>query len=177
MIAGARISLMQAYSYALQGLAIGLCLVILAGVDFKFPGGVISAIFIPAGAIYLWPYRADYGLSVICAMVIGLYQDLALGGPLGLFALSYAVLYALTNPAHQMMPKRKSANVAIFVLWVLGLIALTGVLSAISLGHFPNFMSLILSGVLSVVMFCGLIVIRDYFKATLSLPDMRRSRQ
>lgn len=176
MMTGARISGMQAYSYALQGLVLGLLLVFIAGINFEIPRLGVSAIFIPAGAIYLWPYRADYGLSVVCALVIGLFQDLALGGPFGMFALSYAALYALTNPAQQMMPKSKSANIAIFALWVAALIGLTSVLSLISSSRIPNLLLLFASGILSVIMFCGLTWARDYLFALTFRIDPRRSR-
>jgi len=176
MMTGARISRMQASSYALQGLALGLLLVFIAGINFEVPVIGVSAIFIPAGAIYLWPYRADYGLSVVCALLIGLFQDLALGGPLGMFALSYAVLYAMTNPAQQMMPKTKTANIAIFALWVAALIGFTSLLSLISSSRVPNLLLLATSGVLSVIMFCGLILARDYLFALTFRLDPRRSR-
>lgn len=176
MITGGRISRTQAYTYAMQGLALGLCLVIVSGIDFDFPGFVVSAIFIPAGAIYLWPYRADYGLSVVSALAIGLYQDIATGQPLGIFALSYALLYALTNPALQMMPKSKNANAAIFALWICGLIGLTSILGMMTIGQVPSFLLLAASGVLSLVMFYGLIWVRDYRTALTGRADPRRSR-
>lgn len=176
MMTGARISRTQAYTFALQGFALGMFLVFVAAIDFDFPGLVISALYVPAAAIYLWPYRADYGMSVVCALCIGLFQDIATQQPLGIFALSYTLLYALTNPAQQLMPKTKRANVAIFALWIAALISLTFVLGYLTRGHAPNILSLLVSGLISILMFCGLIWIRDYRTAFTGRADLRRSR-
>lgn len=176
MIMRGRISRVQSFSFAIQGLAFGLILVLFSGVNFSSPWIVITPIFLPCAAIYLWPYRADYGVSVLCALLIGLFQDVSSDGPLGLFALSYALLYAITNPAQQIMPRAKASNIAIYSLWCLALCVVTSVLGALSLGKFPNMLTLLACALFSVLLFSLIFWFRDFLKALSGRVDHRRAR-
>ncbi|WP_017930783.1 hypothetical protein [Robiginitomaculum antarcticum] len=175
MIRG-RISRSQSVLYAFQGLGFGLILVLVSAIDFSSPWLTVTPLFLPAAAIYLWPYRADYGVSVFCALLIGLFQDLVSGGPLGLFALSYALLYAVTNPAQQILPRAKISNIVIYSLWCLALSAMTSIFGALSLGKFPNLVTLLACGLLSILLFAVIFWFRDILNALTGRVDLRRAR-
>ena len=74
---------------------VALLCVVLTMVPFGFWPGVVVAPSFALMAVYYWSlYRPDL-MPPIAIFLVGLYQDLLSGGPLGLWALIYLMVYGI----------------------------------------------------------------------------------
>lgn len=85
----------RSFSGALQGLGIGFLLVFMALTHLDLGGYHIGFILLPVATIYLWPVHASYSWSLLCIFLLGIFHDLASDGPLGVWAISYLLLFLI----------------------------------------------------------------------------------
>jgi rod shape-determining protein MreD len=104
------------FAWTLIPLLVGILAVLLAQIPFS-PGGTVIGINLPLIIVYFWAlYRPDL-LPPYAIFLIGLFQDLLGGGPVGLWAMVYLIVYAVVLTQRLMLLAR-----GLFVIW-LGFIA------------------------------------------------------
>lgn len=107
-------------AYALRGFLFGLLLVVLSLLSVRL-GRYFSAEFtlIPLAAIFLWPRHASLPSSPIYIFSIGLLVDITSGGPLGLWALTYLIMFGAFRPDLQAHDAGLWSTWMRFGLWLL----------------------------------------------------------
>lgn len=150
-------------SIALQAAALGLICVFISLLSFELAGVKASFMFLPLTIIFYWPRRSSYASSVWTAGFIGLMQDLFSGGPLGLWALTFIILFIIIDPTV------RRTRFGFFSQWLLfccligaGAVSVF-VLGAITLGQWPNMGALLVNALVGVSMFPILYIAHGLF--------------
>jgi rod shape-determining protein MreD len=163
-------------SVALRGGLIGGLLVVLSQLHINFMGYSASLMFLPLAIIYFWPSGANYSASLWMAAGLGLLQDLTGGGPLGLWMLSYAILFIVINPTTRKMGSGMAVHWVFFIVLVGATSALTMALGRISLGQTPNAINMLINGTLISVLFPVIYWVRLFTRQITGADDMAWGR-
>jgi len=124
--------------YAWQGIAMMICLVILAVLQFNILGTTISLLFLPVIGICLWPRGASALVSIIALFVFGLLLDFLSEGPLGLWSMIYLALFTLFRPLERAKPMTFQTAVLQWLLMILIAMIMAFLLGWISNGQRPS---------------------------------------
>lgn len=143
---------LNAFSGALQGLVIGIFLVFCALTNLKLGNVHVGFVFLPVAAIFYWPLKASYSLSLVCVFLLGLFHDVASNGPLGVWTLCYIFLFMIMGGGVR-TKKNFSKALGGFVLALGFVFLLAFVFGFIALGRWPDLFGLLISVVSSIVVF------------------------
>lgn len=88
--------------FAVLGTAL-LC--ILSLMDINLGHQSLSFLLIPTLAIYLWPQGANPTLSLVAIALVGFFLDLISFGPMGLWPLTWLILFLVYRPDARAKPK------------------------------------------------------------------------
>ncbi len=142
----------NSFSRALLGFVVGVVLVFFALTNFDFGTLHISLMFLPVGAIFYWPVKSSYSLSLILIFLLGLFQDIVSGSPLGVWTLSYLCLFmvaaSIARTKHSF-----SKGLAGFAVSIGFIFILVYIFGYIALGQWPNISSLLTSAVATLITF------------------------
>jgi hypothetical protein len=143
---------LRSITFAFQGLLSGIVLVFFSLANLDLGVFNVGFIFIPVAAILFWPTGASYTWSLLCVFLLGLFHDMASAQPLGIWAVSYLVLFVLLGKGVNVNIKFISAFLG-YMISVLFVIALSFILGLVALGQWPNGGAMVLGAVLSVLAF------------------------
>lgn len=136
------ISLQRARSLAFQGALLCFVLCLLAQLNLRAFGVMLSFAFLPFIAVFLWPRLADPLTSVLCLFGLGLFLDLLGETSLGFWPLVFLSYFMVFRP------DRREGQQGLLNLW-LGLIIAGGVtalfmvaISLVLVAHRPNLWAL-----------------------------------
>ncbi|HFB54907.1 MAG TPA: hypothetical protein ENJ46_03200 [Hellea balneolensis] len=143
---------LRSISFAFQGLLAGIVLVFFSLANLDIGIFNVGFIFIPVAAILFWPMGASYTWSLLCVFLLGLFYDMASAQPLGIWAISYLVLFILLGKGVKVNIRFMNALFG-YILSVLFVAILAFILGLIALGQWPNSGTMALGAVLSVLAF------------------------
>ena len=155
---------LQAFTKALQGMVLGMILAY-AGLLVIDTGAVkFGFVFLPLISIVLWPTRASRSWSMVGVFFIGLFYDLISGGPLGLWALCYLVLFFIIGESIRSgLGFLKSFWWYIFSIGIT--IGLLFVFGRLFLGIWPRWQELVTDAFASVLVFPLVFWARSFVRA------------
>ena len=162
MIGEERTNNLLAFSYALQGLVLGIFLSFFAMLSIDLPGLVFGLTFLPLAAIFYWPEKASYSWSVFAVFVFGLFYDIISAGPLGVWALSLLVLYIVLGERAVRKPGF-SEHIVGYALCVVFVFILVSVFGRLSMGHWPQIFGLLINALASIAVFPFLYWVRSIY--------------
>jgi rod shape-determining protein MreD len=76
---------------------LAVLMVILANMPVSFTGGLLPAPALALAAVYFWVLVRPDLMPPVVVLLIGFFEDLASGGPPGLWAAGFLAAYALTD--------------------------------------------------------------------------------
>lgn len=131
----------QAISWALQTTFAAIILVLfsLLHINFGGPGRAWSLSFalVPIAIIYLWPFQSHRILSVWAVLFIGLFHDFLSGGPLGVWAIIYTIMFLILDPVNTRRRYTLGNHMLIFSLVCCSSAVMSFCLGRIALGQWP----------------------------------------
>ncbi len=152
MIEEERTNTLLAFSYALQGLGIGIVLIFPALLNIDLPGFYFGLSFLPIAAIFYWPAKASYSWSLLAIFIFGLFYDMVSAGPLGVWALSFLVLYIVMGGGAT-VKNNFLAHLIGYALCVVFVFILVTIFGRISTGHWPQIYRLLVNFVATIAVF------------------------
>lgn len=170
-----RSNALSTLSVAIQAAALGLICVLISLLSFDLGGFKASFMFLPLTVLFYWPRRSAYASSLWTAGLIGLMQDLMSGGPLGLWTLTFVILFILIDPTV------RRVRYGFLSQWILfGCLIGAGVISvfilgAITLGQWPSVGALMLNALVGVMTFPLLFIAHGLFHQLSGDSDERRA--
>lgn len=164
MIRRGEVSTMQALSLSLQATLAMAGAALLALINISLFSVNLTALFLPVGAIYLWPFRAHYGWSLFGVWCCGLMQDVMTGGPIGFYGLLYVITFALSNPTERQFAPNLRQHWMLFALYLLPVMVLAWILSAPSTGQFASPLRIGLEGVWTIILFPLIYGVRQWVR-------------
>lgn len=165
----------QSISLALQGLLLGFLLIYPALQGINIFGLQLGFIFLPIVAVYYWPDQASYSWSLICVFLLGLTYDLISAGPIGLWSLSFLILYLVLSASERVNDGVLRGTFAYALCLALVLVLLL-VLGRVAVGRLPQFGVLFMNAVASIAVFPFLYWLRSLARAVRGTPDISRVR-
>jgi len=116
--------------------------------------------FLPCIGVFLWPKGANAALSVFLIFLLGLLQDQASFGPLGLWPLIWICFFLFYRPDAR---SRKNDLLSLwlrFVFWIVIVIAVHFLVGAAILGLGPRIAYVLIAGLTVVTLFPAIWIIR-----------------
>ncbi len=152
MMGEERTNALLAFSFALQGLVLGVVLIFPSILSVDLPGFYFGLTFLPVAAIFYWPSNASYSWSLLAIFLVGLFYDLASAGPLGVWALSFLVLYIVLG-GRAVVRSGLAGHFAGFSLCVICVFLLVVLFGRLALGHWPQIFNLLINGLATIAVF------------------------
>ncbi|TGY88277.1 rod shape-determining protein MreD [Marinicauda algicola] len=121
----------------------------------RLPTGADILPLLPLITLFIWAVRRPRYVSPLLIFAVGLLQDLLIGGPMGVWALSYLVAFAIARPREEEGGGELGPMSLRFA--VLTLIALTLAWGAgsVALGQPAATADLVTEGILTIILFPG----------------------
>ena len=149
-------------------LAIGSVLIIailciLSQMTFNVGVRKISFLMVPCLAIYVWPRGANPTFSIIGIFAVGFFQDYLSFGPIGLWALTWLIVFLAFRPETQVKPVSFLGQLGgvSFVLAVVVLVQWG--LAKFILGQAVDIKSLAFLALIAIFVFPAIFGLRIYF--------------
>jgi len=143
---------LHSFTQAFKGLGLGIVLAYLALVSFDFGRVHISFMFLPLAAVFLWPRNASTAWSLVFVFILGVFFDVITSGPLGVWGLSYLLIFILFDGGVGQSMKGTLAFAgfafALFLVYCLSLI-----FGRLAMGHWPDGLSLAVNAAASLAVF------------------------
>lgn len=119
----------------------------------RLPTGIDILPLFPLITLYIWSVRRPYYVSPWLIFAVGLLQDLLIGGPMGVWALSYLLAFAAARQRDEegggeFVP----VTIRFTVLTVLALSIAWGT-GSLALGQFARVGDLLTEGILTILLF------------------------
>ena len=159
--------------HAWHGIVMMLLLTIIGVLSVNLFGRNVSFSLLPLLGVILWPRGSLPVASILAMLIFGLLLDFLTGGPLGLWALVYLILFALLRPHQRLKPHTfKTAFLQVLGGLILALVLAFG-LAWFASGHRPD-IALMLAPLLAAIGFFPLVYgLRYFFKQILGGADER----
>ncbi len=154
---------LQSFSWVLQGLAVGIILIFLALINLDLGRVHIGFMFLPVIAIFFWPVQASYSWSLISIFLLGLFHDIASDGPLGVWMLSYLLLFIIMGGGIGLRLGFRSSFLA-FTLSLIFIVLCLYAIGYVSRGHIPDGIGIMLSLGAAVLLFPLVYWLRTLFE-------------
>ena len=154
---------LQTASIALQTLALGVMLVCFSLMHISVAGRTIGFEFIPLSLLFFWPRNSRFGPAIWAVLAIGLLQDLVSGGPLGLWTLTYTLLFVVIDPTVRRSRGGLWSQWSVFAILIATGATLIGLLGGLSLGEAPGLGALCTDAVATAALFPVLFGLRKFF--------------
>ena len=153
---------LQTASVALQTLALGAVLVCFSLLHISLGGRTIRFEFIPLALLFFWPRNSRFGPAIWAVLAIGLLQDLVSGGPLGLWTLTYTILFVVIDPTVRRSRGGLLSQWSVFALLIATGATLMGLLGWASVGEKPGMWALCINGAAATALFPVLFGLRKF---------------
>jgi len=176
MIGEERTNDLLAFSYALQGLGLGIVLSFFAMLSIDLPGWFFGLTFLPVAAIFCWPEKASYSWSLFAVFVFGLFFDIVSGGPLGVWALSLLVLFIVLGGRAEIR-HGLTGHIVGYALCVVFVFVLVLVFGRLSLGHWPQIFGLLINALATIAVFPFLYWLRSMYVTLRAVPGLSGLRE
>ena len=143
---------LHSFTQAIQGLLLGVLLAYLALINFDFGHMHISLMFLPIAAIFLWPQKASKTWSLVFVFILGLFFDTLTSGPIGVWGLSYLLLFTILDGGigQKIGGFLAFASFALTLFVVYGFVLVSG---RFALSHWPDAGSLAINALASLCVF------------------------
>jgi rod shape-determining protein MreD len=134
--------------------SLGVLGVVMANVPVSFLGGLLPPPLLSLMPIYFWCLVRPDLMPVPAALALGALEDLLSGGPMGVWALSYVIAYALVDRERDAFAGLSGIGAIMgFGTAVLLAAATEYAITALTVGHFPPIASVILQVGSTVVLY------------------------
>jgi len=143
---------LHSFTQAFQGLVFGVLLAYLALINLDFGRMHVSLMFLPVAMIFLWPPKASQAWSLFFVFILGVFFDILTSGPIGVWGLSYLLLFVLFDGG---IGQKMGTVLALFsfVFALLLVYAMALVFGRFSMGHWPDMGGLAINAVASFFVF------------------------
>lgn len=142
------------------GLAV-LC--VLSQMTFNIGARKISFLMVPCLAIYVWPRGANSTFSIIAICAVGFFQDYLSYGPIGLWALTWLIVFLTFRPETRAKPVTFLGQLG-GVSYVLGAVVFVQWgLARFVLGQTVDMISLAFLAIIALFVFPPIFGLRVYF--------------
>ncbi len=165
---------LQTLSIALQALGLGVMLICISLLNISVGAVSVSLMYIPVALLFFWPRYSKFAPSVWVALIIGLLQDLASGGPLGLWTLTYTALFVIIDPTVRRSRGGLSSQWSVFAVLVLASATLTWIFGRLSMGVRPNLTVMGLNAGAVIALFPALFFLRRFIYQVSGRDDVLR---
>lgn len=121
----------------------------------RLPTGADILPLFPLITLYIWAVRRPRYVPPWLIFIVGLLQDLLIGGPMGVWALSYLVAFAIARPREEESSGEVipiSIRFAVLTLIALGVAWGAG---SVALGQPAATADLVTEGILTIILFPG----------------------
>lgn len=157
-------SQLQTVSVALQGLLMGVILVVLSTINFHLLGIKFGLSFLPIAALLFWPKNASWNWSLLFVFVIGLLQATFSFTPLGLWAFCYLLLFIVMG-SELSVGKTLSSAIGAYIGCVLFVAIILYFLGRLVIGEWPAIMPLTADAIASILVFPVVFWFRNLIRA------------
>ena len=156
-----------------KGILLMVLLVFISVLNVNIAGRTIGFIFLPLIGVCLWPRTDKVIISIIAIFIFGLLLDLLSAGPLGLWALIFLTVFAISRPHMRLKPHNFSSA---FIQWVIFLIF--AIIASYLLGWFamenrPDAAALLFQALAAAILFPLVYGLRHIGRYMLSDADAR----
>lgn len=165
---------LQTVSIALQTLALGILLVCMSLANVTLGTISISMMFLPAALLFFWPKNSKFAPAIATALIIGLFQDLVSGGPLGLWTLTYTALFIIIDPTVRQSRGGLLSQWSVFVLLMACVALLTFILGRLSMSAAPNIAAMLLNAGAVIIAFPLMFGLRRFIYQVSGRDDVLR---
>lgn len=119
----------------------------------RLPTGADLLPLLPLITLYIWAVRRPRFVSPLLIFAVGLLQDLLIGGPMGVWALSYLLAFSLARPREEEGGGEIGpVSVRFAVLATIALVIAWGA-GSLALGQPAGTADLVTEGVLTIILF------------------------
>lgn len=119
----------------------------------RLPGGIDILPLLPLITLFIWAVRRPRYVSPWLIFAVGLLQDLLIGGPMGVWALSYLVSFALARPREEESGGEVPALSLRFAVLTLIALSLAWAAGSVALGEPAATTDLVTEGILTIILF------------------------
>ncbi|MBL4853239.1 MAG: hypothetical protein JKY25_03270 [Robiginitomaculum sp.] len=176
MIEEERTNALLTFSYSLQGLGLGVLLIFPAMLSVDLPGLHFGLSFLPVTAIYYWPARASYSWSLLAIFIYGLFYDMVSAGPLGIWTLSFLILYIVLG-GRITVKNSLLYNLIGYAMCVIFVFVLVAMFGRLSTGHWPQLYLLLMNALVAIAVFPVLYWVRSLIVMMRGTPELAGQRE
>ena len=153
----------QSRRLAIVSVLVMAVLCVLSQMTFNVGARKISFLMVPCLAIYVWPRGANPTFSILGICALGFFQDFLSYGPIGLWALTWLILFLALRPEARAKPVSFLGQLGGISVVLAAVVVVQWGLAKFVLGQIVDMKSLAFLAIIALAVFPPIFGLRTYF--------------